>query len=223
MLRQQVWLLDDAHLSSIVTTSSTKPTIATTFGVTRAIPNPNISIAVKIGLRTHPKTPRADQRRASRRGRRRSATSRPCRPGRRRSRRCRPPPARCRRPGSTARAGSPAATTTPTSCSTGAATRRRHAPPRTRTPANHSAEPDRPLMPRKPVDPVRRRCSQLRQPNPSAAKTANRASAMTGMTVFPSLAARVTAPGVSMPSRTAIGGDDQRGDGIRPRPTQQCC
>ena len=38
-------------------TSSTKPTIATTFGVTSAIPNPNTNIAVKIGLRTTPKTP----------------------------------------------------------------------------------------------------------------------------------------------------------------------
>jgi hypothetical protein len=43
--------------SSITTTSRTNPASATRFGVTNAIPKPNVIIAVKIGLRTQPNTP----------------------------------------------------------------------------------------------------------------------------------------------------------------------
>lgn len=50
-------------------------------------------------------------------------------------------------------------------------------------PVIHSSEPTRPLTPRKPVDPVRRCCSQLRQPNPTTLKTAKSASAKSAAVV----------------------------------------
>ena len=71
------------------------------------------------------------------------------------------------------------------------------------TPADHSIEPGRPLIPRNPVDPVRRRCSQLRQPNPSAAKTAKSTSATTGIAA-PFVNNRGHPRQALNPSRTAI-------------------
>src|SRR5262249_41998516 len=76
--------------------------------------------------------------------------------------------------------GRSSAVTSPNSCSSGAATAITSAPMNP-NPANHSMEPTRPLTPRKPVVPVRRYCTQLRQPNPSAANAVNNARAATGM------------------------------------------
>ena len=73
-------------------------------------------------------------------------------------------------------------------------------------PADHSIEPGRPLMPWNPVDPVRRRCTQLRQPNPSAANTAKSAIATMGMSgSFLNVHEQHGSPRHALtPSRTAI-------------------
>jgi hypothetical protein len=50
------------------------------------------------------------------------------------------------------------------------------------TPATRSVKPPA-LMARKPVEPVRRYCNQLRQPNPSTPNTAKSTSAMSAAAV----------------------------------------
>ena len=54
---QQIRLFDDADLKLDRGHQQQKPGDATRFGVTNAIPKPNVIIAVKIGLRTQPNTP----------------------------------------------------------------------------------------------------------------------------------------------------------------------